>query len=38
MTQGVHNQFILLIFGILVAVNQHDNVALEWEQEAGMSP
>lgn len=38
MTQGVHNQFILLIFGILVAVNQHHNVALEWEREAGMSP
>lgn len=29
MTQGVHNQFVFLIFGILVAVNQHHNVTLE---------
>lgn len=38
MTQGVHDQFILLIFRILAAVNQHHDIPLEQEQQGGMSP
>lgn len=37
MTQRVHDQFVFLVFRILVAVNQHHNVSLEGEQQAAMS-
>jgi len=38
MTQGVHHQLVVLVFRILVAVNQHHDVPLEREHRAAVSP
>lgn len=38
MTQGVNDQFVFLVFRILVAVNQHHDVPLKQKHQAAVSP